>query len=263
MIDGPLQLTMRELQRLAFHPRFWAAIAGASLLLGLVGPFGTYEGLGLPARLAYWAATVVATYFTGVAAVDLQARLLSSGRLPGVPAYALFGAVAGVPVAVVVWALNAAVFAGTQDAIPFLPLLGYCIAISGVVSALVALFARQHVQPGAEAAPSAVTKRTRPRIVDRLPAQLRGELSHITVQDHYVDIRTDRGGTLVLMRLADAIAETEGVEGLQIHRSHWVATAQVAQSVRVGGRLMLKMRDGTLLPVSRSFLDQVRAAGLA
>ncbi len=261
MTDRPLHFTMRELQRLAFAPRFWAAIAGASLLLGLVGPFGTYEGMRLPARLAYWAATAVATYFTGVAAVFLQVHLFSPGRMPGVALFALFGAVAGIPVGTVVWLINTAVFESGGRAIPFLPLLAYCVAIAAVVTALVALFSEQYEKATrAEASPSAPR---RPRILDRLPPQARGELSHLTVQDHYVDIRTDRGGALVLMRLADAIAETEGVAGLQIHRSHWIAIGQVAQSVRLGGRLMLKMKDGTMLPVSRSYMEEVRAAGLA
>ena len=80
MTDGPLHFTMRELQRLASAPRFWAAIAGTSVLLGLVGPFGTYEGLRLPARLAYWAATVIATYFVGVATVDFLVRETKASR---------------------------------------------------------------------------------------------------------------------------------------------------------------------------------------
>lgn len=119
MTDRPLHFTMRELQRLAFAPRFWAAIAGASLLLGLVGPFGTYEGLRLPARLAYWAATAVATYFTGVAVVFLQVHLFSPGRMPGFSLFALFGAIAGIPVAAVVWLINTAVFESSGRAIPF------------------------------------------------------------------------------------------------------------------------------------------------
>jgi DNA-binding LytR/AlgR family response regulator len=259
--DRPLHFTKRELQRLVFDPRFWAAIAGASLLLGLVGPFGTYEGLRLPARLAYWGFTVVATYLAGAAAVYLQVRLFVSGRMPGPALFALFGAVAGISVAAVVWLINAAVFESGGRAIPFLPLLAYCIAIAAVVSALVALFTEQYEK--ATRVDAAPARPVRPRILDRLPPQARGELSHLTVQDHYVDIRTDRGGALVLMRLADAIAETEGVAGLQIHRSHWIALGQVAQSVRLGGRLMLKMKDGTMLPVSRSYIEEVRAAGLA
>jgi hypothetical protein len=252
---------MREMQRMLTAPRFWIAIAGASILLGMVGPFGTYEGLRLPARLAYWAATVAATYLVGVACVGLLARAYRPEGHPGATAYALFGAVAGLPVTAVVWLINAAVFEGPGDAIPFLPLLGYTVAIAAVVSAVVAVFSEQYEK--AKRQPDAATSAPkRPRILDRLPPHLRGELSHLTVQDHYVDIRTDRGGTLVLMRLADAIAETEGAPGLQIHRSHWVAISQVAQSVRLGGRLMLKMRDGTMLPVSRSYLEDVRSARL-
>ncbi len=83
------------------------------------------------------------------------------------------------------------------------------------------------------------------------------------MQDHYVDVRTDKGGTLVLMRLADAIAETEGVAGLQIHRSHWVALEGIEKAVRRDGRLLLRMRDGTELPVSRTFAPAVREAGFA
>jgi DNA-binding LytR/AlgR family response regulator len=253
---------MRELQRMFVAPRFWAAIAGVSMLLGLVGPFGTYDGLRLPARLAYWAATVLATYVVGFAVVAFLSRLWPGGRDAGPAAYALFGAVAGVPVTLLVWGLNAAVFEG--EAIRFLPLLAYVVAIAAVVSVVVSLFIAQHEKALAAASPQpAAGQPKRPRILDRLPPHLRGTLSYMTVQDHYVDVRTDRGGALLLMRLADAIAEADPVEGLQIHRSHWVAAGQVAQSVRMGGRLMLKMRDGTLLPVSRSYLDAVRAAGLA
>lgn len=263
MTDGPLQFTMRELQRLVSAPRFWGAIAGASVLLGIVGPFGTYDALRLPGRLAYWAAVATATYLTGFASVHLLWRLLPMPRLSPAPVYALYGAAAGLPATLVVWGLNAAVFP-TGGGIPFLPLLGSTVAIGAVVSTLVAGFSMQYEEARrVTAEPSSSSGPTRPRILDRLPPHLRGELSHMSMQDHYVDIRTDRGGTLVLMRLADAIAETEGVEGLQIHRSHWVATAQVAQSVQVGGRLMLKMRDGTLLPVSRSYVADARAAGLA
>lgn len=268
MADSPLQSTMRELQRLATAPRFWAAIAAAALLLGLVGPFGTYEGLRLPARLAYWAAIAAATYFVGVAVVHLQSALWERRRgKPGPAVYALFGAIAGVPVTLGVWALNTAVF--EDGAIPLLPLLGYVVAISAVLSAVLALFIEQFERQQAAAAPPPAvpsiadtpSAQRRPRILDRLPPHLRGELSHMTMQDHYVDIRTDKGGALVLMRLADAIAETDGVEGLQIHRSHWVALGQVAQTVRLGGRPMLKMKAGAMLPVSRSYLDAVRAAG--
>ncbi len=261
MSDGPLQFTMRELQRLSTAPRFWAVIVAVSVLLGLVGPFGTYDGLRLPARLAYWTATVIATWHVGFGVVAFLSKLWPGGRPGSVAPYLLFGAVAGLPVTLVVWALNAAAFEG--EAIAFLPLLAYTVAISAVVSAVVALFVPQQARATATPMPAAPEQPKRPPILDRLPPHLRGNLAYMTMQDHYVDVHTDKGSTLILMRFADAIAEAEPVEGLRIHRSHWVATAEVAQSVRVGGRLMLKVKDGALLPVSRSYVEAVRSAGLA
>ena len=264
MSDSPLQYTMRELQRLTTSPRFWIAMAGVALLLGLVGPFGTYDGLRLPARLAYWAATAVATYLLGFGTVVFLQRLHLGGRMPGPLLFGLYGALAGVPVTLVVWAINVAAF-DSGDRLPILPLGASIVAISALVSALVALFSHELHNAGQRAVPASapVAKAPgRPKIVDRLPAPQRGRLSHMSMQDHYVDVRTDRGGGLVLMRFADAIAEAGGVEGLQIHRSHWVALDMVAELVRLGGRPMVRMRDGTLLPISRGYLDAAREAGL-
>jgi DNA-binding LytR/AlgR family response regulator len=263
--DSPLQFTKRELQRLFVAPHFWAALAGTSVILGLVGPFGTYDGMHLPGRLAYWAAMAAASYLAGFTVVTFLAAWFSEDGRGGTLAHVLYGAIGGIPVAVVVWALNIAVY-GYGDAIEFLPLALYCAAISAVVSPLVEVFSRRYALAEGVvqelAAQSVAETPKRPRILDRLPANLRGNLSHLSMQDHYVDIRTDRGGTLVLMRLADAIAETEGVTGLQIHRSHWVAKDAVKGTSRQDGRLFLEMQDGTLLPVSRSYADQVKAAGL-
>lgn len=276
MSDTPLQSTKRELHRVATAPRFWLAIAGAGVLLGIVGPFDTYAQLSLPARLAYWSVTAAATYFVAVGSVALMASAWRRRRVTTLPLLALFGALAGLPVSGVVWAINAAVFPGDlQEPLP-LSLAASIVVVTALITVLLATFAHQFAMPTLELAGAAAkdnlaaepvtTARPpapkRPKILDRLPAEQRGNLSHMTVQDHYVEVRTERGKAMLLMRLADAIAETEGVEGLQIHRSHWVAAEMVAETVRLGGRLMLRMKDGTLLPVSRSYIDAVRQAGI-
>ncbi|MBO6717758.1 MAG: LytTR family transcriptional regulator [Rhizobiaceae bacterium] len=260
MTDGPLHFTMRELQRVFFAPRFWAAIAGASVLAGLIGPFGTYDALHLPGRVAYWAAIVVSTYFIGGACVFLFVRTISPERMPNAAVFGLAGAIAGIPVTLAVWGINAVVFGGDPaSSIPLLLLAGYTIVIAAIVSTLLAVFGRLYAE--AEGTPSK-DKRKRPRILDRLPPGQRGVLSHMSMQDHYVDIRTTKGGGLVLMRFADAISETDGVAGVQIHRSHWVATDAVAKAVRRNGKLFLMLTDGTELPVSRSFQPAAKDAGL-
>ena len=62
-----------------------------------------------------------------------------------------------------------------------------------------------------------------PPILERLPADRRGALLHLQMRDHYVEIHTDRGSELVLMRFGDALMELGGTEGMQVHRSHWIA----------------------------------------
>lgn len=76
------------------------------------------------------------------------------------------------------------------------------------------------------------------------------------------EVTTEKGKALVLMRLSDAIRETPPTPGLQIHRSHWVAVDAVARTVRTGDKLLVELKDGRRLPVSRSYTRDVRDAGL-
>lgn len=251
-----MQFTMREMQRVATSPLPWAALAGAALILGMVGPFGTYESLRLPARLAYWAAIVVSTYFLGFAFVCLLERLVFPER-PEPAGFALIGAMAGVPVALFVWVLNRLVYGA--DVIFLLPLTFYTVAIAAVASGLIAFISKKVSSAPAVAEPVV----RRPKLLDRLPPRLRGKLLYLSMQDHYVEVVTDRGSELVLMRMSDAVDETAPVDGLQVHRSHWVARDAVAGTERRGGRLMLRMSDGAELPVSRNRIGLVKEAGLA
>lgn len=259
MSDSPVHFTMRELQRTFFAPLFWALIIGASVLLGLTGPFGTYDSLPLAGRFAYWTTILVTTYFVCSATIFLLIQAIWPNRTRTAWHYGLAGAASGLPIAVLVSAINAVVFGiGPGQGIAFLPLLGYCAVIGGLVSMLIAILTAQYER----AAEAGTTAEKRPRILERLPPGQRGALSHMSMQDHYVDVRTAKGGGLVLMRFADAIAEAEETPGLQIHRSHWVALDAVDKSVRRGGKLFLRLADGTELPVSRSFQTAVREAGL-
>ena len=67
---------------------------------------------------------------------------------------------------------------------------------------------------------------------------------------------------MVLIRLKDAIGETAPEPGIRIHRSHWVALAAVERVERRDGRLAIVTGAGEVLPVSRSYQADVRAAGL-
>jgi DNA-binding LytR/AlgR family response regulator len=126
-----------------------------------------------------------------------------------------------------------------------------------VMTALAFLVRRQPTQTHA-GLPSAPP----PKFLARLPPQLAGaEIFAVEAEDHYLRLHTSLGQDLILMRLADAIVELEGVEGAQTHRSWWVARAAIATAERSDGRAMLTLKDGAEVPVSRGFAKQLRSAG--
>ena len=65
------------------------------------------------------------------------------------------------------------------------------------------------------------------------------------------------------MRLADALRELDGAGGVQTHRSWWVAKDGVQETRRDNGKLMLVLKSGAEVPVSRTYQQDVRKAGLA
>ena len=109
-------------------------------------------------------------------------------------------------------------------------------------------------EEGAAAAP--------PKFLERLPLKLRGaEVWAVEAEDHYLRLHTSRGQDLILMRLADAVAELDGIEGMQVHRSWWVARDAIADARRGDGRAVLTLKDGANVPVSRTYAGELRDRG--
>lgn len=251
MNDSPLQSTLRELHGLSRDARFWTVLGIIAVIVGLVGPFGTYQALGLAPRLAYWGAVVLGTALTGTVLVGFVERVLRP-RLHTYLAALLAGALAGPVLAAMVALINIVVFGPGVTGFDLLTLGLYCTLISAAVTLISTILERPERTVAAPEAPA---------LLERLPRPQRGRLLHLSVADHYVDVTTDKGTTMVLIRLSDAIKETAPVAGLQVHRSHWVALDAVKRSTRQSGRPALELDDGRIVPVSRTYLDAVRAAG--
>tara|TARA_R110000744_G_scaffold5877_2_gene20726 strand:- start:1395 stop:2135 length:741 start_codon:yes stop_codon:yes gene_type:complete len=102
------------------------------------------------------------------------------------------------------------------------------------------------------------------RFMQRLPVKYRtAELWAVSSEDHYLRVHTSLGEELILMRLADAMRDLGGTDGLQTHRSWWVAKAGVADARREGGKLYLVLKSGKAAPVSRTHASAVKQAGLS
>jgi hypothetical protein len=95
----------------------------------------------------------------------------------------------------------------------------------------------------------------------QLPRRIDLTVICLQMEDHYVRVHTAMGSELVLMPLTQAIANLDGVEGLQVHRSWWVAKAAVTGVVEDGRNLRLTLTGGLSAPVSRARISRLRAAG--
>lgn len=86
---------------------------------------------------------------------------------------------------------------------------------------------------------------------------LLGSLLWVEAQEHYVRITTDEENRMVLARFSDIVRELEGLDGMQVHRSHWVAREAIVKQEKSGQGVMLSLKTGDIVPVSRSFRNQL------
>ena len=235
--------------------RGFAVSAAAGVFLAMAGAFGTDE-VPLSLRLAYWIGLCLAGAVVGTGVSQLVGR---DGRADERPW--LFGALVSVgitlPFTLVVWGVTDLMFTGSIRLTSLPRYLAPVWIITSAMTALNMMVQRRPLETHAAAAGE-----TSARFLERLPPKLRGgKLLAVEAQDHYLRLHTSKGQDLILMRLADAVAELEGIEGAQTHRSWWVAKAAVQDARRGDGRATLTLVSGVEAPVSRAYAKALREAG--
>jgi DNA-binding LytR/AlgR family response regulator len=101
-------------------------------------------------------------------------------------------------------------------------------------------------------------------LFSKVPRRLGYDVLMVRSEDHYLRVHTSKGDALVLYRLSDAIEELDdlGYRGLRVHRSYWVRLEAVEGSETDGRKTSLRLRGGLAVPVSRTYREVVRSAGL-
>jgi DNA-binding LytR/AlgR family response regulator len=266
------------MQRILSYPRLWLVFVIVVVLFAVTGPFGTFDRLPFHARLGYWLSIHALAFLTAIFC-SLFFNIMLADRVASVSARIIIGAAfAALPIGFIVMALTA-LFLGAD-----ISLATYGINLVNAVPVSIAVSLIVHFaldgtdadpQPQAAAQGATAIRATetgfqdaRPRLLDRIPLTKRGVLIRLEVEDHYVRAITDKGSEMLLMRLADAIAEAG--DGRQAHRSHWVSVAgaqALEREAGKNGRLFLHCADGARVPVSRghaaAIQDWMRAIGRA
>jgi hypothetical protein len=237
------------------HLKGLVVVVVAALFLAATGAFDT-DGAPAALRYPYWLVIMLAGGVIGSVITETFGRRGWLEERPWLQGGAVTLAIS-VPQTLAVWVLSAAIFRHALDPKALLVLFPAVVLISGAITALNHLVARRPLET--HAAPAGGEP---PRFLERLPFKLRGaDLYAVEAEDHYLRVHTDRGSDLILMRLSDAVAELEGLEGAQTHRSWWVAKDAVTDARRSDGRAVLTLKNGSEAPVSRTYARALREAG--
>lgn len=231
---------------------------GIGVLLGLMGPFGSFFNGGLVVRVSYWGGSIVC----GMVLFGCLARLAGEGaRRLGWPDWAVMPPVVlvgaflqGAPLRLVAIAL----WPPIEQAVPPLEWYGQCVAITTPI-VLAYYFIR--VRPGSHPHTRTPAREGLVPAPAAAPAADPGAVLYLKMEDHYVRIRTEHGSRLEMGPLARVTAGLSGVEGLQVHRSWWVARRAIEGVEKDGRNLRLRLVDGETAPVSRASVAKLRAAG--
>lgn len=239
---------MREIFAKKVWERKVIVFFGALLLLIVLGPFGTYEALGFWERVVYWTLIMSGVGFFMHLIVTVALNTAFLGAANQFLRIAVGTALAGLPGAVVVLFIDQLYreFPVQPDQLPW---LWVQVSVIGFVICLVEFV---NWRGGAQTPAAPV----RTRFHDRLNVDL-GQVISLSMQDHYVEVTCEHGQDLILMRLSDAMAELDGLEGVQIHRSHWVAAHAIAGIEKSGQKIAVTLSDGRSLPVSATYADKV------
>jgi len=88
-----------------------------------------------------------------------------------------------------------------------------------------------------------------------------GPILSVRAHDHYLEIAAAGRRSFVRGRMSDALHRLAGEDGIQPHRSWWVARSEIARIRRQGRDYVLETHDGTEIPVGRSRISGMRDAG--
>jgi hypothetical protein len=230
----------------------------AVLVCAVGGPFDTMQ-LALPSRLVFWLVLIgwnSLKWWLWYAWLGPRTGTRRTAVLAAVMGALLINASLPLEIDMMFRAI------GKPMVLPWAGLYLTALMVAGSISALTALLRgpRGMVPVAVAAAPVATPAPS--LLAQRAGLPDLASVLMVAAEDHYLRLVLGDGRRpLVLFRLSDALPELAGLDGMQVHRSAWVARRHVVGAARDGRRWKLKLADGDEQAVSESFLPAVRAAG--
>jgi LytTr DNA-binding domain len=257
-----MQFALRKARHLGRWRRELAVLLTIGIILAWLGPYGTYVCLDLSERFAFWMLRSLLVGTICLAAFELVSAIGPGASWPPLKRGLASVVLASLPCALIGFALAVLNRHAPASPLQLADVYGRMAVVTAVVGVPLLLLRTPAAREGASAARTvSAAMPGRPNFLRRVPARLGTELLYIEVEDHYLRVHTNLGSDLVLLRLSDAVGELDPAIGWQVHRSYWVCRRAVARVERNGHRTWLVLTSGARVPVSRTYLPALRAAG--
>ena len=234
--------------------RFAALVVGSGLFFALTSPFNAVTYLVFPVRWIYWIGLISITISVHVVVTRLWIDRLTLWRR------ALVVSVLATPLVFAAIVLVQQMIARPVPMRFWWSLLGSIWVINIVLALLAAQLDRLANQP------TTTTPNSLPDPVagirKRLPVAARdATICALSAQDHYLDVILPDSHHLIHMRFGDALSMIAAEDGLQVHRSWWVAREAIKTISKQGRKFELQLLSGQTVPVSRAGAARMREAG--
>ncbi len=268
------QLTKRRWAIVFSEPAVYIAFTITVVAFAALGPFGTFFEMPVTERIGFWFLVHLVSWVMAVLIIVPVRFTLEHFGAPVFVAFVVGSFSANLVIGpIFIWllaentnaGLNVSVSSGLFFVAAFVvAIMTYAtLRFAGIETIPVNFHSKREWSHESEAAMISVADSTANQSADnsvqqKLPPEKRGVLHAMIAHDHYVEIVTDKGRHLVLMRLTDAIDLCGECDGLRVHRSGWVARQGMADVIIKGRRMWIALPDGSMVTVSRQYQDQVQ-----
>jgi hypothetical protein len=259
----------------------WAMLVLA-MVVGFLGPFGTYQNDSFIYRVSVWCLLLLGAYLLVRPLIFFLDLIAAATSLPARTMRFWGAVISTVPVAALWSSIGKDTLRAENGHLLLVSFALFCgLAVFAVAEwarwaergfkaqrrlALANVVLREGESPAelppAEDGGDEGLRASDPPLLSRLSPSFLPPIVALESEDHYVRVHGTSSNELLLMRLRDAIAEMGDVPGERVHRSWWVALSGVVGCQRFGRTWALQIAGGKRAPVARASVQRLQRSGL-
>lgn len=249
LLGGRLAFTTATYSRVLQHKRTLVFVSLSLLTFFAADPSGARNYVPLWFSMILW--PIAFSFYLILYHLEFLLAAALTRRIPSlrVPT-PLLGLIALIPTVIVCESLVMIMSNGTFPYDVVKQMIFYFFSVQGLET----VFYR-FIMPGVQ---EEIEKeqQTRHLVIDGEKIDL-SKLLHIEAREHHVHLTFEDARSLARARLRDIVAQTQYEDGIQPHRSWWVAKNAGIKPEHKDGRLILRLRDDTEVPVARTRVNDV------